>query len=165
MQTKHCLKMALFVLLLSSVLYCLPAILPGENYSSTPDEYPASDLVGFPVDEEVSFSEDALGSSDILTITTYTGYVEAHLITFPDGSTMSIDCGYGYAGADNISTISHFHSDHCGSCDGSYPYQYHRNNVVPGQVIYDKDGVTVTVVAANGAVIGEAPAGFIPCPA
>ncbi|MEJ2745353.1 MAG: hypothetical protein P8123_06675 [bacterium] len=162
--TKLCWKMALLVLVFSSVLYCLPSILPGESDTITPDEYLVSDPVEFPVDKEVSSLEDEFASSGTLTITTYTGHQEAHLITFPDGTTMSIDCGYEYGDAETITTISHFHSDHCGDCDGFYPtYQYDRNNVVPGEVIYDKDGVTVTVVAANGVVIGQEPAGPYDC--
>ncbi|MEJ2745067.1 MAG: hypothetical protein P8123_05190, partial [bacterium] len=103
MMTKHCLKVALFVLLFSSVLYCLPVILPGENGALTPGEYPASDSVEFA-------SEDTLASSDELTITTYyidNGYYEGHLITFPDSTTMSIDCADG-----DTTTKSHFHDDH-----------------------------------------------------
>ncbi|MEJ2745665.1 MAG: hypothetical protein P8123_08300 [bacterium] len=162
--TKLCWKMALLVLVFSSVLYCLPSILPGESDTITPDEYLVSDPVEFPVDEEVGSLEDEFESSGILTITTYTGHQEAHLITFPDGTTMSIDCGYQYGDVETITTISHFHSDHCGDCGEFYPtYQYHRNNVIPGQVIYDKDGVTVTVVAANGVVIGQEPAGPYAC--
>jgi hypothetical protein len=158
--------MALLVLVFSSVLYCLPSILPGESDTITPDEYLVSDPVEFPVDEEVSAEKGALESSGILTITTYTGHQEAHLITFPDGTTMSIDCGYEYGNAETITTISHFHSDHCGDCGEFYPpYQYHRNNVVPGDVIYSDDdrNITVTVVAANGVVIGQEPAGPYAC--
>ncbi|MEJ2745975.1 MAG: PQQ-binding-like beta-propeller repeat protein, partial [bacterium] len=136
-----------------------PAILPGGNETITPDEYPASDSVEFA-------SEDTFASSEILTITTYTGHQEAHLITFPDGTTMSIDCGYEYGDAETITTISHFHQDHCGDCGEFYPpYQYHRNNVIPGDVIYSDDdrNITVTVVAANGVVIGQEPAGPYDC--
>jgi len=93
-------------------------------------------------------AEAAAAPSNILTITTYNGGDEGHLISFPDSTTMSIDCANG-----NITTKSHFHSDHCASCGNTG--QYNRNNVSPGQVIYNKDGVTVTVVAANGQVIGE----------
>jgi hypothetical protein len=95
------------------------------------------------------------GLNNILTITTYQGNDEGHLITFPDSTTMSIDCATG-----DITTKSHFHSDHCAACDSG---DYNRNNVVPGQVIYNKDGVTVTVVAANGRVIGQSGAGYVAC--
>jgi hypothetical protein len=92
-------------------------------------------------------AEEARASSTELTITTYGTNGEGHLIKFPDSTTMSIDCASG-----NITTKSHFHSDHCAECGSG---QYNRNNVSPGQVIYNKDGVTVTVVAANGRIIGE----------
>lgn len=92
--------------------------------------------------------EEARASSGELTITTYGNGGEGHLIKFPDSTTMSIDCASG-----DITTKSHFHSDHCASTCGSG--QYNRNNVSPGQVIYNNDGVTVTVVAANGRVIGQ----------
>ncbi|GEM_PF-2534074 len=90
------------------------------------------------------------GAHGKLTITTYNTYNEGHLITFPDSTTMSIDCANG-----DITTVSHFHADHCGSCDDDGEFQYHRNNVYPGQVIYDKDGVRVQVVCANRRFIGE----------
>ena len=50
------------------------------------------------------------GAHGSLTITTYGTGNEGHLITFPDLTTMSIDCANG-----DITTVSHFHSDHCGS--------------------------------------------------
>lgn len=101
--------------------------------------------------------EAARGSSNLLTITTYGTSSEGHLITFPDSTTMSIDCGNG-----TITAKSHFHADHCASCDNVG--QYHRNNVVPGQYLYNKDGVTVQVVAANARVIGQE-AAYVACPA
>ncbi|HPC10972.1 MAG TPA: hypothetical protein PK112_02610, partial [candidate division Zixibacteria bacterium] len=83
----------------------------------------------------------------ILTITTYGTGSEGHLITFPDSTTMSLDCADG-----DITTMSHFHSDHCGSsCESSA--QYHRNNTKPGDILYDKDGVIVECVASNQKVI------------
>mgnify|MGYP001290602438 FL=1 len=89
------------------------------------------------------------GAHGSLTITTYGTGNEGHLITFPDLTTMSIDCANG-----DITTVSHFHSDHCGSsCESSA--QYHRNNTRPGDILYDKDGVIVQCVAANSKVIGE----------
>lgn len=138
--TKPCLKTALLVLTLGIVLYCAPAILPGENDTIASDESSTAE------------------SSDLLTITTYTGHPEGHLITFPDGTTMSIDCATG-----DITTKSHFHVDHCAECGSGDFGQYNRNNVIPGQVIYDKDEVTVTVVAANTRVIGQDPAGPYAC--
>jgi hypothetical protein len=101
-------------------------------------------------------AEAASRSSAILTITTYDTGNEGHLITFPDSTTLSIDCADG-----TITTKSHFHADHCAACDSG---QYNRNNVVPGQFIYSKDGVTVQCVAANGRVIGEE-ALYVACPA
>jgi hypothetical protein len=112
--------------------------------------------VEFNVTEKSSATEAARESSNTLTITTYAGSGEGHLITFPDSTTMSIDCANG-----SITTKSHFHSDHCAACDSG---QYNRNNVVPGQFIYSKDGVTVQCVAANKKVIGEG-AVYVACPA
>lgn len=101
--------------------------------------------------------EAARDTSNLLTITTYGTSNEGHLITFPDSTTMSIDCASG-----TISAKSHFHADHCASCGDVG--QYHRNNVVPGQYLYNKDGVTVQVVAANVSVIGQE-AAYVECPA
>jgi outer membrane protein assembly factor BamB len=137
MITKPCLKIALVVLSLGIILCLAPAILPGENDPSSPSEpssseYPASD-------------------SGELTITTYyigNGYYEGHMITFPDSTTMSVDCAGG-----DTTTISHFHEDHCGKPgDGDY----NRDNVAPGDVLYWSYDAKVTVVAANGRIIGEA---------
>ncbi|MCX6356744.1 MAG: hypothetical protein NT045_02535, partial [Candidatus Aureabacteria bacterium] len=118
--------------------------------------YLGFDSAEFNVTEEVSAAEAARESSNILTITTYTGYYEGHLITFPDSTTMSIDCASG-----SITTKSHFHADHCAACGSG---DYNRNNVAPGDVIYSNGGVTVTVVAANKKVIGEEKAD-VTCPA
>lgn len=100
-----------------------------------------------PAAGDVGPGEAERSSSGVLTITTYGTGNEGHLITFPDSSTLSIDCAEG-----DIITKSHFHADHCAECDEG---QYHRNNVFPGQIIYSKDGVAVQCVAANGKVIGE----------
>jgi len=139
----------------------LPAQSEGGNAAlvAYPSELSSGGYLGFDsaefnVTEKSSAAEAALGSSNILTITTYHGGNEGHLITFPDSTTMSIDCANG-----SITTKSHFHSDHCADCDSE---QYNRNSVYPGQVIYNKDGVTVTVVAANGRVIGQE-AVNVPC--
>ena len=103
-----------------------------------------------------SATEAAHGSSNILTITTYDTGNEGHLIAFPDSTTMSIDCADG-----TITAKSHFHSDHCADCGEG---DYNRNIVAPGQFLYNKDGVTVQVVAANARVIGE-DAVYVDCPA
>ncbi|MDD5556874.1 MAG: hypothetical protein PHN82_06450 [bacterium] len=102
-------------------------------------------------------ADAARAYSSPLTITTYKTNNEGHLITFPDGTTLAIDCADG-----DIVTKSHFHADHCASCDKVG--DYHRNNVIPGDILYSKDGVTVQVVAANAKVIGEERA-FVNCPA
>ncbi|MCX6339276.1 MAG: hypothetical protein NTX71_05080 [Candidatus Aureabacteria bacterium] len=106
------------------------------------------DAAEFNVTEKSSAAEAARESSNKLTITTYTGGNEGHVITFPDSTTMGIDCGTGI-----ITTLSHYHDDHC-----SGNQQYNRDNVSLGQVIYTSaDGaVTVTVVATNGRKIGDA---------
>ncbi|MCX6355681.1 MAG: hypothetical protein NTZ78_12395 [Candidatus Aureabacteria bacterium] len=80
------------------------------------------------------------------------GQGDGIVVTYPDSTTMSIDCASG-----SIKAYSHFHSDHCAPFDGG---DFNRNNVIPGQVIYNKDGVTVTCVAANGNVIGQGSAGY-----
>jgi len=105
----------------------------------------------FNVTEKSNAAEAARESSGLLTIHTYSTYNEGHIITFPDSTTMGIDCGTG-----NITTLSHYHSDHC-----SGDQQYNRDNVSLGQVIYTSaDGaVTVTVVATNGRKIGDANGG------
>jgi len=136
-----------------------PTVVSGEELASSElssSGYPGFDSAEFNVTEEVSAAEAARESSNTLTITTYKGSDEGHLITFPDSTTMSIDCASG-----SITTKSHFHTDHCADCGSG---QYNRNNVYPGQVIYNKDGVTVTVVAANSRVIGQGSAN-VPCPA
>lgn len=117
-------------------------------FSLIPSALAPRDCFGFDANEAVRESSNAL------TITTYSGFNEGHLITFPDSTTMSIDCASG-----NITTKSHFHADHCADCGSG---QYNRNNVSPGQVIYNNGGVTVTVVAANGRVIGQGAAN-VPC--
>lgn len=94
-----------------------------------------------------SVGAEAAQSAGKLTITTYAGSGEGHLITFPDSTTLGIDCASG-----TITALSHYHSDHC----ADNPHQFARDNVSLGQVVYDKDGATVTVVAANGRVIGDA---------
>ncbi|MEJ2745454.1 MAG: hypothetical protein P8123_07205, partial [bacterium] len=104
-----------------------------------------ADAAEFDVAEDVGMSDAAAVSSGKLIITTYSGGNEGHQITFPDSTTLGIDCATG-----TITSLSHYHGDHC---DGD-PHTYNRNNVSLGQVIYDKDGVTVTVVGTNGRVIG-----------
>ena len=167
MMTKPCLKIALFILTLGSVFYRPPSLMPGENDRSEPSPRISGDTTQSVEPEstvatDANAEEETDATSDILTITTYTGFLEGHLITFPDGTIMSIDCGDRYASAD-ITTKSHFHTDHCADCGSG---DYNRNNVAPGDVIYSDDDrdITVTVVAANGAVIGQEPAGYIPCP-
>ena len=78
-----------------------------------------------------------------LTITTYNTGNEGHLITFPDGTTMSIDAATG-----DVTTRSHFHSDHGAVCGDPLP-DHHRNNRKPGDILYNKDGVIVKCVASN----------------
>jgi hypothetical protein len=101
--------------------------------------------VGSDTAEFNEMAEADVGSAGKLIITTYSGGNEGHLITFPDSTTLGIDCASGA-----ITTLSHYHADHCDNA----PHDYNRNNVSLGQVIYNKDGVTVTVVATNGRVIG-----------
>ena len=146
--SKACFPAALMAISSICVVLCwMGAVVPRPSVGS--------DAAEFNVTEESGGVEAAAASSGVLTITTYSGSDEGHLITFPDSTTMSIDCATG-----DITTKSHFHSDHCASCNSG---QYNRNNVTPGQVIYSKDDVTVTVVAANGRVIGQASAGNIAC--
>ncbi|MEJ2568800.1 MAG: hypothetical protein P8Z50_08040, partial [candidate division WOR-3 bacterium] len=134
----------IFSLILSIIIYFAPAILLGENDFSSlsphlgndaihPDEslfeYPASDSAEFDIAEaeEPSAEEDLFTSPGNLTITTYyidNGYNEGHLIVLPDSTTLSVDCAGG-----DISTISHFHEDHCGSPGSG---DYNRDNVAPG---------------------------------
>ena len=136
-------------------VYAALVAYPGELSRSG---YLGFDSAEFNVTEKSTAAEAARGSSNILTITTdgYTGWGEGWLITFPDSTTMSIDCASG-----SVTTKSHFHTDHCAACGSG---NYNRNNVVPGQVIYNNGGVTVTVVAANGYVIGQG-SGSVACPA
>ena len=119
------------------------ALVSSQNKSSS-NEYLGFDSAAFTVMEEASAAEEAAVSAGTLTITTYSGGDEGHRITFPDSTTMGIDCGTG-----NITTLSHDHSDHCNG-NGQ---QYRWDNVSVGQILYEKDGVTVEVVAANGSAI------------
>jgi len=114
---------------------------PGELSRSG---YVGFDSAEFNVTEKSEPVEEVRGSSNQLTIRTYSGGNEGHQITFPDGTTMGIDCGTG-----NITTLSHDHDDHCNG-NGQ---QYRWDNVSIGQNLYEKDGVTVKVVAANGHAI------------
>lgn len=108
-------------------------------------------LTTFGIFVSLLISISRIESSGLLIITTYlNGSLEGHLITFPDLTTMSIDCANG-----DITTLSHYHNDHCATCNNPGNFQYNRHNVGPGQIIYNKDGVIVTVVAVNGSIIGE----------
>jgi len=115
----------------------------------------ASDPVSLPLNEDGQLTVQSASPKTLQIRVNDVGQGDGILVTYPDSTTMSIDCASG-----SITAYSHFHSDHCAPCDGG---NFNRNNVTPGQVIYNKDGVTVTCVAANGKVIDEDPAGYKAC--
>jgi outer membrane protein assembly factor BamB len=140
---------------ISAGSYKVYAALVAYDDRSSSIRYLGSDSAEFTVTDNSKVAEGSRNYSDTLTIITYAGYSEGHLIAFPDATTMSIDCATG-----DITTKSHFHNDHCAECDSG---NFHRNNVTPGQVIYSNGDVTVTVVAANKKVVGQGGGGYVQC--